>query len=124
MRDEIATTMRLLGVTRLDQLGPHLVSSIFLSSLGQEYERLISSAQYESARSIIERQFQLRSGVEIMHFVRLSQTNRRPTMCLTEQSVTARAISDLSRRVLILLTVRPASPTIILMQQFSHRRRL
>jgi hypothetical protein len=26
MRDEIATTMRLLGVTRLDQLGPHLVS--------------------------------------------------------------------------------------------------
>jgi L-lactate dehydrogenase (cytochrome) len=25
MRDEIATTMRLLGVTRLDQLGPHLV---------------------------------------------------------------------------------------------------
>lgn len=25
MRDEIATTMRLLGVTKLDQLGPHLV---------------------------------------------------------------------------------------------------
>jgi hypothetical protein len=28
MRDEIATTMRLLGVTRLDQLGPHLVSPL------------------------------------------------------------------------------------------------
>ena len=25
MRDEIATTMRLLGVNRIDQLGPHLV---------------------------------------------------------------------------------------------------
>jgi hypothetical protein len=36
MRDEIATTMRLLGVTRLDQLGPHLVSTsslTFISSL-------------------------------------------------------------------------------------------
>ena len=29
MRDEIATTMRLLGVTRLDQLGPHLVCPQF-----------------------------------------------------------------------------------------------
>jgi len=29
MRDEIATTMRLLGVTRLDQLGPHLVCLLF-----------------------------------------------------------------------------------------------
>lgn len=26
MRDEIEVTMKLLGVTRLDQLGPHLVS--------------------------------------------------------------------------------------------------
>jgi hypothetical protein len=32
MRDEIATTMRLLGVTRLDQLGPHLVSQFLLPS--------------------------------------------------------------------------------------------
>jgi len=32
MRDEIATTMRLLGVTRLDQLGPHLVSQPCLPS--------------------------------------------------------------------------------------------
>lgn len=28
MRDEIETTMRLLGVTKLDQLGPHLVSIV------------------------------------------------------------------------------------------------
>lgn len=28
MRDEIATTMRLLGVTKIDQLGPHLVSML------------------------------------------------------------------------------------------------
>lgn len=33
MRDEIATTMRLLGVTRLDQLGPHLVSQSRLPSI-------------------------------------------------------------------------------------------
>jgi L-lactate dehydrogenase (cytochrome) len=26
MRDEVETTMRLLGVTKLSQLGPHLVS--------------------------------------------------------------------------------------------------
>lgn len=27
MRDEIETTMRLLGVTKLDQLGPHLLNT-------------------------------------------------------------------------------------------------
>jgi hypothetical protein len=27
MRDEIETTLRLLGVTKLSQLGPHLVSA-------------------------------------------------------------------------------------------------
>jgi isopentenyl diphosphate isomerase/L-lactate dehydrogenase-like FMN-dependent dehydrogenase len=33
LRDEIQTTMRLLGVNRIDQLGPHLVSRT-LSLLG------------------------------------------------------------------------------------------
>lgn len=28
VRDEVQTTMRLLGVTKLTQLGPHLVSSV------------------------------------------------------------------------------------------------
>jgi L-lactate dehydrogenase (cytochrome) len=32
MRDEIQTTMRLLGVTRLDQLGPHLLNTKALDS--------------------------------------------------------------------------------------------
>ena len=36
MRDEIATTMRLLGVTRLDQLGPHLVSTIPSTSISTQ----------------------------------------------------------------------------------------
>lgn len=30
LRDEIQTTMRLLGVNRIDQLGPHLVSRTFV----------------------------------------------------------------------------------------------
>jgi L-lactate dehydrogenase (cytochrome) len=33
MRDEIQTTMRLLGVTRIDQLGPHLINSKALDPL-------------------------------------------------------------------------------------------
>ncbi len=33
MRDEIATTTRLLGVNRVDQLGPHLVSGLHTTSL-------------------------------------------------------------------------------------------
>ena len=32
MRDEIETTLRLLGVTKLSQLGPHLVSTYQLDS--------------------------------------------------------------------------------------------
>lgn len=36
MRDEIETTMRLLGVTKLDQLGPHLVSKFDSESQGTD----------------------------------------------------------------------------------------
>jgi hypothetical protein len=40
MRDEIATTMRLLGVTRLDQLGPHLVSPSFYTYPNLDWSRI------------------------------------------------------------------------------------
>lgn len=64
MRDEIETTMRLLGVTKLSQLGPHLVrrGRFRLDVTFNSFRDLSLAAKHESYRPVVERKASVWSG--------------------------------------------------------------